>query len=150
MKAKPETEVRIIYNRAGFESKVGHPVRTKMEAKVCDWLMSHRIAHRHASEIFTVRVGPAGMPAVYVPDIILHDRDKSGRTVIIEPFEAYTPKAGSTRIIATFRKEMQKDYYVIIITKKNQVGKILKDAYDVMLDIDRLDELEKKLPQAPR
>ena len=145
-----DSEVRIVYHRAGFESKVGHRVRSKLEATVCDWLMTNAIAHRHGSEVFTVRTGAAGTPMAYVPDIILHDREKSGRYVIIEPFDAATPKVGSTHIIAAFRKEMVKDYYIIIIVKKQQMKKVLKDAYDLLVDFKDLDVLGKKLPQRPR
>jgi len=145
-----DSEVRIVYHRAGFESKVGHPVRSKLEATVCDWLMTNAIAHRHGSEVFTVRTGAAGTPMAYVPDIILHDRDKSGRYVIIEPFDAATPRVGSTRIIAAFRREMKKDYYVIIIARKQQMNKVLKEAYDLLVDFKNLDVLMKKLPRPAR
>jgi hypothetical protein len=150
MKSREEAEVRIIYHREGFESRVGHHVRTKMEAVMCEWLMNHRIAHRHGSEVFTVRMGVAGTPTVYVPDIILHDKDKLGRTVIIEPFDAYSPRMGGTRIIAAFRKEMKDGYYIIFIAKKQHLSKVLKEAYDVLVDFDNLDGFEKILPQPPR
>jgi len=150
MKSKEETDVRIIYHRESFESKVGHQVRTKMEAVICERLMDHRIAHRHGSEIFTVRMGVADTPTVYVPDIILHDKDNSGRTIIIEPFDAYSPRMGSTRIIASFRKEMKNDYYVIFIAKKQHLSKVQKGAYDMLIDFDNLDGFEKKLPVPQR
>ncbi len=150
MKSKQDAEVRIIYHRAGFESKVGHQVRSTIESVVCDWLMDHGIAHRHASEVFTVRIGAAATPTIYVPDVILHDKDKSGRKVIIEPYDAYTPKVGSTRIVAAFRKEMAKDYCIIMVAKKQQMHKVLKEAYDVLVDIDHLDGIQKRLPQRPR
>jgi hypothetical protein len=150
MKSTEDAEVRIVYHRAGFESKVGHLVRSRMEATVCDWLMSHGIAHRHGSEVFTVRTGATRTPTAYVPDIILHDKDKLGRSVIIEPFDAATPRVGSTHIIAAFRKEMAKDYYIIIIVKKQQMKKVLGDAYDLLVDFKDLDVLGKKLPQRPR
>lgn len=150
MKTREDTEVRIVYHRAGFESRVGHLVRSRMEATVCDWLMGHGIAHRHGSEVFTVRTGATGTPTAYVPDIILHDKDKLGRNVIIEPFDATTPRIGSTRIIAAFRREMKKEYYIIIIVKKQQMNKILKEAYDLVVDFKELDVLLKKLPQFQR
>jgi len=150
MKSGEETEVRIVYNRVGFESRVGHLVRSKMEAAVCDWLMAHGIAHRHGSEVFTVRTGATRTPTVYVPDIILHDKDKLGRSVIIEPFDAATPRVGGTRIIAAFKREKKKDYHVIIIVKKQQMSKVLKEAYDLLVDFKDLDVLLKKLPQIPR
>ena len=145
-----DAEVRIVYRRAGFESKVGHLVRSKMEATVCYWLMANAIAHRHGSEVFTVRTGATGSPTAYVPDIILHDKDKLGRHVIIEPFDAATPRAGSSRIIASFRREMKKDYYVIVIVKRHHVSKVLKEAYDLLVDFKDLDVLMKKLPQTSR
>lgn len=150
MKAGHDTEVRIAYHRAGFESKVGHQVRTRMEAVICDWLMKHRIAHRHGSEVFTVRIGAAGTPTVYVPDIVIHDRDKSGRTIIIDPFDASSPRVGTTRIISIFRKEMKKDYYIIIVVKKQQKNKVLKESYDLLVDFDDLSILERKLPLPPQ
>jgi len=150
MKSKEDTEVRIVYHRVGFESKTGHLVRSKMEAKVCDWLMSHGIAHRHGSEVFTVRTGATKTPTAYVPDIILHDKDNMGKSVIIEPFDAATPRVGSTRIVAAFRREMAKEYYIIIIVRKQQIKKVLREAYDVLVDFKDLDVLEKILPQRPR
>lgn len=146
MKSSENTEVRIVYSRGGFESKVGHHVRSKMEAAVCEWLMEHAVAHRHGSEMFTVRVGASGTPTAYVPDIVLHDKDELGRTVLIEPFDASIPRIGGTRIIATFRKEMKRDYHVIIIAKKQQMNKVLGEAYDVLLDYGNLDDLVKMLP----
>ena len=125
-------------------------MRSKMEAGVCDWLMANACAHRHGSEVFTVRTGAASTPMAYVPDIILHDRDQSGRQVIIEPFDAATPRVGSSRIIAAFRREMKKDYYIIIIVKKHHRRKVLKEAYDLLVDFKALDVLKTKLPQTQR
>jgi hypothetical protein len=150
MKSRQSSEVRFLYHRTGFESAAGHHVRSKMESVVCDWLMHHSIAHRHASEMFTVRIGVAGSPTVYVPDIILHDKDSAGRTVIIEPFDAYTPRQGSTRIIACFRKEMKKEYFIVVVVKKQHMKKVLKDAYDLLIDFDNLDRLEDQLPLPDR
>jgi hypothetical protein len=149
MSPDDDREVRIVYHRESFESAAGHQVRTKLEATVCDFLMKHRIAHRHGSEIFTVRMGVSGSPTIYVPDIILHDRDASGKTIIIEPFDAYSPKVGSTRIIAHFRKEMQKDYFVIVVARKQHFSKVQKRAYDMLVDFDRLEGFEKHLPGPP-
>ena len=150
MKPEYETEVRIVYHRVGFESKAGHQVRTKMEASICDWLMSRRIAHRHGSEIFTVRFGATRTPTVYVPDIVLHDKDKAGKTVLIESYDAVSPRVGGSRIIAAFRREMQKEYSVVIVAKKGQRKKILKEACDLLVDFENLDQLEKNLPLPPR
>ena len=147
MKSKRTADVHIKYHRAGFESAAGHNVRSTMEAAVCDWLMKNSIAHRHMSEVFTVRIGPAKTPTVYAPDILLHDKDKKGRTIIIEPFDAYTPRVGSTRIIASFRKDMGENYYVIVVAKKGQMTKVFKEAYDLLVDFDKLDGLKKRLPQ---
>jgi hypothetical protein len=149
VKPPQNAEVQILYHRAGFESKAGHHVRSKMEAVLCEWLMCHSIAHRHGSEMFTVRIGVAGSPTVYVPDIILHDRDSKGRTVIIEPFDAYTPRQGSTRIIASFRKEMKKEYFIIMVARKKHMKRVLKEAYDLFVDYDHLDGLAKRLPLPP-
>jgi hypothetical protein len=112
--------------------------------------MHHGVAHRHGSEMFTVRVGASGTPTAYVPDIVLHDKDEQGRTVLIEPFDASIPRIGGTRIIATFRAEMKRNYYVIIIAKKQQLNKVLAEAYDVLLDFGDLDNLEKMLPRPAR
>jgi hypothetical protein len=149
MKSRQNAEVRILYHRAGFESSVGHHVRSKMEATVCEWLMQHSIAHRHANEMFTVRTGVAGTPTVYVPDIILHDKDREGRAIIVEPFDAYTPRQGSTRIIAAFRKQMEKEYFVVIVARKQHKKKVQKEAYDILVDFDKLDGLLKHLPVPP-
>ena len=143
---RSDTEIRIVYDRAGFETPIGHRVRNKMEAAVCEWLISRGMAHRHASEVFTVRMGSAGAPIIYLPDIILHDKKKDGKTIIIEPFHTYVPKEGGTRVFAAFRKQLKSKYYIIMIAKRHYMHKILKDAYDVLIDFDKLHLLEKKLP----
>lgn len=121
-----------------------------MEAAVCEWLIAHRIAHQHASEVFAVKSGAAGVPVMYVPDIILHDRDRQGKTIIIEPIHAYAPKGGGSRVLAAFRKEMRGKYYVIVIVRKHYMHKVLKGAYDLLVDFDNLDVLLKKIPLARR
>jgi len=121
-----------------------------MEATVCQWLIDHGVAHRHASEVFAVRAGAAGVTAIYVPDIILHDKNKQGKTVIIEPIHAYVPKEGGSRLIAAFRKDLKAKYFIIIIANRHYKHKILKSAYDVLIDFDNLNALEKKLPLPPR
>lgn len=146
MTSDPNKDVHISYQRVGFESKAGHRVRSAMESAVCEWLMTHGIAHRHGSEIFTVRIGIAETPTAYVPDIICHDKDTSGKTIIIEAFDAYSPRVGNTRIIAQFRKNMGNNYFLIIIAKKPQMTKILKSAYDVIIDFDKLSDLHTFLP----
>jgi hypothetical protein len=143
---KIDTEVRILYERAGFKTRIGHLVRNKMEAAVCEWLIDRGVAHRHASEVFTVKMGATRAPSIYVPDIILHDKNKDGKTVIIEPLHSYAPKYGGTRIFAAFRKQLKRKYYIIMIAKKHYMHKILKDAYDVLIDFEKLHLLEKKIP----
>ncbi|HET6273860.1 MAG TPA: hypothetical protein VFG32_12855 [Bacteroidota bacterium] len=142
--------VRIVYHREGFESPIGHLVRNRMEATVCDWLVKHGIAHRHASEVFAVKTGAARVPNIYVPDIILHDRNPQGKTIIVEPIHTYAPKDGGSRLLASFRKELKSKYYVIVIAKKHYLHKVQKGAYDVLIDFDNLDLLLKKIPLFPR
>jgi|WetSurMetagenome_2_1015567.scaffolds.fasta_scaffold79484_2 hypothetical protein len=141
-----DTEIRIVYNRPGFDTANRHHVRSRMEAKVCDWLQSHGVAHRHASEVFTVPAGPGRVPTVYVPDILLHDRTADGKTIIIEPYQVHVPKGGGTRLLAAFRKMMKKKYYVIVIARKPDFKNLVKGSYDLRLDIERLDFLAKRIP----
>lgn len=140
---------RIVYRRAGFESPAGHQVRTTLESSVCDWLMENSVAHRHASEVFMVKTGPTHVPTIYVPDIILHDRDAQGRLIIIEAVHSYSPKKGGMRLLAAFREEMKGKCYLIIVAKKHYMKKILKDAYDIMIDFGSLDELKRAIPIPP-
>jgi len=117
-----------------------------MEGVVCQWLIERGIAHRHASEMFTVTTGPARAPSMYVPDIILHDKTKDGKTIIIEPLQSSSPKGPGTKIFAAFRREMKKKYYVIVIARTNTMHKVLKNAYDVLIDYEKLYLLEKRIP----
>jgi hypothetical protein len=141
-----DSEVSIVYSRDGFESPAGHHVRSKMESVICSWLMDHGVAHRHASEVFTVRYGAAREPRVYVPDIILHDRNSDGKRVIVEIVDTYFAKEGGTRLLAAFRSQMKSDYFTIIIAKKHYLHKVLRSAYDVLLDFKKLDLLERRVP----
>lgn len=141
--------VNITYRRTGFESAAGHQVRTTLESAVCDWLMENGVAHRHASEVFMVKTGATHAPTIYVPDIILHDRDDQGRLIIIEAVHSYAPKKGGMRLLAAFRKEMKGKCYLIIIAKRHYMKKILKDAHDIMIDFDTLDTLRRKIPIPP-
>ncbi|MFN0157844.1 MAG: hypothetical protein ACKVRP_07215 [Bacteroidota bacterium] len=141
--------MRIVYDRPGFENIHQHVVRSAMEAKVCDWLMQRRIAHRHAGEIFTVSLGPRGAASIYVPDIILHDRTKSGKIVIIEPYQVSVPKKGGTKLLAAFREQNKGQYYMIIIARRQYKKYILKGSYDAFIEIEKLDTLEKKIPLPP-
>ena len=117
-----------------------------MESVICSWLMDHGVAHRHASEVFTVRYGATHAPRVYVPDIILHDRNSDSKRVIIEVVDTYFAKEGGTRLLAAFRSQMKSDYFTIIIAKRHYLHKVLRSAYDVLLDFKKLDLLERRLP----
>ena len=141
-----ESEVSIVYRREGFESPAGHHVRTKMESVICSWLMEHGVAHRHASEMFTVKYGAVSAPTIYVPDIVLHDRNSDGKRVIIEIVDTYFTKEGRTRLLAAFRSQMRSEYYMIIIAKRHYLHKVLRPAYDVLLDFKKLHLLERRVP----
>jgi hypothetical protein len=141
-----DTEVRIVYDRPGFDTASHHHVRSRMEARVCDWLLFHGVAHRHASEVFTVPTGPGRVPTLYVPDILLHDRAKDGRIIILEPFQVHVPKGGGTRLLAAFRRMMKKRYHLIVIARARDFSHIVKGSYDVLLDANRLDSLAKRIP----
>jgi hypothetical protein len=121
-----------------------------MEAAVCEWLVVHGIAHRHASEVFTVSARPTGAPGVYVPDIVLHDKTNDGRTIIIEPVHSYSPKGRGTKIVAAFRRQMKKKYFMVIVAKKHYMHKIPRNAYDILIDFDRLDMLAENIPWPDR
>jgi hypothetical protein len=143
---RTDTEIRIVYHRPGFDTAGRHHVRSRMEAKVCDWLQSHGVAHRHAAEVFTVPAGPGRAPAVYVPDILLHDRTADGKVIIIEPYQVHVPKGGGTRLLAAFRKMMKKEYHIIVIAREQDFKNLVKGSYDVRLDIRQLDLLAKRIP----
>lgn len=144
-----EKESVVTYDRAGFASRHNHHVRTSVEAEVCEWLMQHGIAHRHASEIFTVPTGPRKTPTIYVPDIVLHDRNEDGKKVILETHQVNSPKTGGTRLLAAFRKAERDEYFIIIVTRKNASRHLVKDSCDVVVDIGKLDTLLKRIPLPP-
>jgi len=143
---KFDTEVSIVYRREGFESPAGHLVRTRMESGICQWLMAHRVAHRHASEVFTVRYGATKAPGLFVPDIILHDKNGEGKFVIIEVVDSYVTKRAGMRLLTSFRSQSKKDYYIIVVAKKHFMPKVLRSAYDFLLDFKKLDLLERRVP----
>lgn len=142
-----DADIRIVYDRPGFDTVHRHHVRSRMEATVCGWLMDHGVAHRHASEVFTVPAGPGRVPTLYVPDIVLHDRTADGRVIIIEPHQVNVPKGGGTRLLAAFRKLMKDRYYLIVVARKVDFRNIVKGSYDVLLDIGNLDTLARRIPR---
>ncbi len=146
---KPESSVRIVFERPGFQNVHQHVVRSPMEEKVCDWLMQRHIAHRHASEIFTIVMGPRRTPFIYVPDIVLHDPTPGGKTIIIEPYQANVPKKGGTKLLGAFRRQTGGKYHLILIANRQYKKYILKGSYDVLIEFERLDTLEKKIPAPP-
>lgn len=137
-------EVRVVYERAGVENAYKHNIRSSMERKVCEWLMQNGIAHRHASEVFTVSFGVGKDPTVYVPDIILHDKC-DGQTVLIEPFQVNAPKGGGTRVFAAFRKAMKGRYSLIVVARKSAKRNFMRGSYDAFVDIEQLGDLEKHI-----
>jgi hypothetical protein len=145
-----DADIRIIYDRAGFDTPRGHHVRSRMEEAVCDWLFSHGIAHRHASEVFTVPAGAGRVPTLYVPDIVLHDRGPDGRSIILEPHQVNAPKGGGTRLFAAFRREMHDRYSLIIVAKRRDMKNIIAGSYDALVDADHLDALARLVPPPPR
>lgn len=146
MPKRLDTEVSIVYHREGFQSPAGHLVRTKMESVICQWLMAHGVAHRHASEVFTVRHGATNAPSLFVPDIILHDKNSDGKFVIIEAVDSNVTKSKVTRLLSGFRSQAESNYYVIVVAKKHFMPKILRSAYDLLLDFKKLDLLERRVP----
>ncbi len=143
---RTDTDVRIVFDRAGFDTAGRHHVRSRMEERVCEWLLAHGVAHRHASEVFTVPTGPGRVPTLYVPDIILHDRAPDGRGIIIEPFQLHVPKGGGTRLLAAFRKSMRHRYRLIIVARAKDFHTIVRGSYDLLIDADRLDTLARRIP----
>lgn len=143
---RTDAEIRIVYDRPGFDTAHHHHVRSRMEAKVCDWLMAHGVAHRHASEVFTVPTGPGKTPTLFVPDIVLHDRTSDGRVIIIEPRQVNVPKAGGIRLLAAFRRLMKKRYSVIVVARKADFKNIVRGSYDALVDVESLDTLARRIP----
>ena len=139
-------DVTITYRREGFASPAGHSVRTNMESAVCQWLMEHGVAHRHASEVLTVVQKPRSEASLFVPDIVLHDRNDDGKMVLIEIVDSYVTKEGGTRLLSNFRAQAKSGYYMIVIAKKHYMPKILRSAYDVLVDFSKLHLLERRVP----
>jgi hypothetical protein len=102
------------------------------------------------SEMFTVRLGATGVPTLYVPDIILHDRSATGKAIIIEPLDVNTPRIGNTRIIADFRREMGEKFFVIVIARRCDKPKVQREAYDLLVEAEDLNSLESLVPRSPR
>lgn len=138
--------IRIVYDRAGRTGPNRHAVRTSMEADVCSWLFAHGIAHLHAGEVFTVRLGARHQPAVYVPDIILHDSLPDGRRVLIETHQSHVPKEGGSRLLAAFRREHGGKFLLIIIARPQELRNLDPGSYDLVTDPADLAELLTVLP----
>lgn len=147
-KQRIDTEVRIRYDRPGFETANHHHVRGSIEAAVCAWLMKHHIAHRHASEVFTI-VRKNKMPEIFVPDIILHDKLDDGRGVVIEPVQAGAPKGGGSRLLAAFRKQLGEQYFVIVVARRSTRHKLVRGSFDTLVAFENLGMLAKKIPHPP-
>lgn len=142
----PEPTLRIANHRASLASPIGHPVRSKIEARLCQWLIDRDVAHRHGAEIFTVRLGRSQAPYVYVPDIMLHDRREDGRTIIIECLANSAPRMGGTKLLTGFRQQSGKGYYLIVVAHGKTLESVPRSACDALVDFKHLDLLAKKIP----
>src|SRR5262245_7772836 len=125
-----DPQIRI--TRPGFENIHKHHVRSPAESQVCCWLMDNNIAHRNAPEAFSVRLDDRRVET-YVPDIILHDKDR-GKSILVEVFQSKSSKRGGPALLAGFRSQSDGEFSLILVVRRNLMGGIRKDAYDHIVE----------------
>jgi hypothetical protein len=138
-------DVRVVYHREGLTSSSGHVVRSKMEGKVCEWLTMNGVSHKHGGEVFIVKSGPSHVAHLYVPDIILNQKSRKGKTVIIECFLTSEPKDGGARLLSDFKKQAGEKYHIVLIVKSEHSPKGIRGTANASVPFEKLDLLVKEL-----
>jgi hypothetical protein len=140
-----DVNIRFVSTNTSFESMSGHQVRTLTERHICDWLAKHRIAHHHASEVFIVRAPSNGSPALFVPDVVLVQKARDARTIIIESLHSFAPKRGGLKTLSAFRKQYAEHFAIIIVGKKALLDGVPKSIADARVELESLEMLGKKI-----
>jgi hypothetical protein len=140
-----DVNIRFVSSNLSIESSSGHTVRTITERYICDWLTTRGTAHQHASEVYIVKAAANGSPALFVPDIVLKQRTKDGRTIIIESMHSFSPKRGGLKTLLAFRKQYHAQFFMILVGKKSILETIPKGIADARVEMENLDLLAKKI-----
>jgi len=143
---KDDSDVNIVYREDGFRSRTGHWVRTSEEAMICTWLETRDVPHRHAGEVFRLPAGSTVAPRVYIPSITLDQKDKKGKTMIIEPLDGFGLTQGKMRLLAAFREQYRKTYHLVVLVTRQLLRKVPKDARDALIAFEDIKLLERMIP----
>lgn len=138
-------QIRFATNHGTLSSSAGHQVRTITERQICEWLTERGIAHRHASEVFIVKATANGSPSLFVPDIIVTKKNKSGKVTLIETLHNFSPKRGGLKTFSAFCKQFGDKYYTVLVAKKANLETIPKGVCDTRVELENLNMLAKIL-----
>lgn len=142
-----DINIRFVSNHGVLESSGGHPVRTITELRICEWLTAHRIAHKHASEVLTVKAAPNGLARLFVPDILLTKKTKDRRTIVIEALHSFSPKRGGLKNLTAFRTQYKDQFLTFVVGKKAMLDPIPKSLSGIKVELEHLDTLGKRIAQ---
>ncbi|MCD6161101.1 MAG: hypothetical protein J7K40_01655 [candidate division Zixibacteria bacterium] len=111
---------------------------TKILDTVKNWLEKQNIEYSVQAETFIID-GDGPKPFKYVPNFIIHGKRFHGKTVIVEPITSFAPQGGLKRV-QTFRHQFSSKYHIVIITKNRMLDKIPQNAYDQLIEFEKLDK----------
>ena len=116
-------------------------VKSWMEHKVWKVLENNkRICGEFRYEPCTFYLTSHGLK--YTPDFLLRDLKINGKQVILEP---HGHRLGGYRKYKLFRDTFGESYYLILITRNDDIPNIPKESYDEIWPIEYLHLLPKQL-----
>jgi hypothetical protein len=133
------------YRRPGWMLPNGHIVRSNMEAALCEYLSRIGQPHLHRTLSFETPIG-ANRFVLYVPSLLLTERRKEGREIVIEPIDSVRP-GGGLRRLQGFRRRYGDRYFVVVVARRALHAHISPYAYNEIFPLEDFSLLEQFLRQ---
>jgi hypothetical protein len=112
-------------------------VMSKIHETIQYWLESQNLDYTIQAENFVID-GDGPKPFKYVPYFILIGKRFRSKVIVVEPITSFAPQGGLKRV-QTFRNQFRDKYHVVVIAKKRMIDRIPRNAYDQLIEFEKLD-----------
>jgi hypothetical protein len=116
---------------------------SKIIDRIEQWLEDQGLGFTVRAETFIID-GDGPKPFKYIPNFIILGRRFHNKVLVVEPITSFVPQGGLKRIQA-FRRQFNRKYHIVVVTKKRMMDQIPENAYDQLVVYEQLDKIKIKL-----
>jgi hypothetical protein len=120
-----------------------HKSVSDIERAVCRYLDNNGLEHKHRTKRFNV-VLPSRKAIVFEPDILIPHPRIQERPILIQAIHGKN-QAQMIPLLAEFKKQLGSKYYIVAVTKKDNLTNVPTDICDLLVAVEYASSLPSQL-----